>query len=256
MDCSTCRTRAHCLPCGLTDFATTQFDRIEVARRKLAARTALYEPGDPFTHVYALRSGTLKSSVFLGDGREQVSGFHVAGEVVGLDAIADGCHASTAQALEDSEVCAIPYLGIADLAASTRGIQDMISRSIGREILRDHRLLLLLGSMSAEERIAAFLLDLSLRYGIRGYSPFAFHLRMSRAEIGSYLGLQVETVCRAFAALQRAGLIRTERRMVHIVDLDGLRRRTDSSLRAPAAPEGRRAVPPRPQIFPLDVVSR
>jgi CRP/FNR family transcriptional regulator, anaerobic regulatory protein len=223
--CSTCHLRDLCLPCGMTSVDLDRLDAMKFTRRKIKAGQMLYREGDRFQYIYAVRSGTLKSSLMLSDGREQVSGFHIAGELVGLDGAAQGQHASATMALEDSEVCAISYTALSDLAAGTTGMQHIISRLMSREILREHSLMMLLGSMNAEERLAAFLLNLSQRYAARGYSEREFHLRMSRAEIGSYLGMKLETVSRTFSAFQQQRLMEVDKRHIRITNLDGLKRR-------------------------------
>jgi len=168
--CSNCHLREQCLACGMDGVGLARLDTLTFSRRKIKAGETLYREGDRFQFIYAVRTGTLKSSLTLSDGREQVSGFHIAGEMVGLDGLAEGRHASCTTALEDTDVCAIPYLHLAELAAGTSGMQHLISRLMSREILREHSLMVLLGSMNAEERLAAFLLDLSQRYEARGYS--------------------------------------------------------------------------------------
>ena len=223
--CSSCHLRDLCLPCGMTGIDLDRLDSLKFTRRKVKAGQNLYREGDRFQYIYAVRTGTLKSSLMLADGREQVSGFHVAGELVGLDGVAQGRHASATMALEDTELCAIPYAHLSDLAAGTSGMQHIISRLMSREILREHSLMMLLGSMNAEERLAAFLLNLSQRYAARGYSEREFHLRMSRAEIGSYLGMKLETVSRTFSAFQQQRLLEVDKRHIRITDLDGLKRR-------------------------------
>jgi CRP/FNR family transcriptional regulator len=171
-----------------------------------------------------VRSGTFKSHLALKDGREQVTGFQMAGELLGLDGLASGRHASSAVALEDAEICAIPYAHLSELAAGSTDLQHVISRLMSREIVREHSLMMLLGSMNAEERLAAFLLNISQRMKARGYSPAEFHLRMSRAEIGSYLGMKLETVSRTFSAFQAQGLLEVDKKHVRIRDMDGLTR--------------------------------
>ena len=223
--CSACHLRDLCLPCGMTAPDVDRLDSMMFGRRKVKAGQTLYREGDKFQYIYAVRAGTLKSSLMLADGREQVSGFHIAGELVGLDGVAQGSHASSTMALEDTELCAIPYAHLSDMAANTTGMQHVISRLMSREILREHSLMMLLGSMNAEERLAAFLLNLSQRYAARGYSPSEFHLRMSRAEIGSYLGMKLETVSRTFSAFQQQRLLEVDKRHIRITDIDGLRRR-------------------------------
>ena len=223
--CSSCHLRDLCLPCGMAVADVDRLDSMKFARRKIKAGQTLYREGDRFQFIYAVRAGTLKSSLMLADGREQVSGFHIAGELVGLDGAAQGHHASATMALEDTDICAIPYAHLTDVAASVSGMQHVISRLMSREILREHSLMMLLGSMNADERLAAFLLNLSQRFGARGYSEREFHLRMSRAEIGSYLGMKLETVSRTFSALQQEGLLEVDKRHIRITDLDGLKRR-------------------------------
>jgi CRP/FNR family transcriptional regulator, anaerobic regulatory protein len=223
--CSACHLRDLCLPCGMTGPDVDRLDSMMFGRKKVKAGQTLYREGDKFQFIYAVRAGTLKSSLMLADGREQVSGFHIAGELVGLDGVAQGHHASATMALEDTELCAIPYSHLSDMAANTSGMQHVISRLMSREILREHSLMMLLGSMNADERLAAFLLNLSQRYAARGYSANEFHLRMSRAEIGSYLGMKLETVSRTFSAFQQQRLLEVDKRHIRITDIEGLRQR-------------------------------
>jgi CRP/FNR family transcriptional regulator, anaerobic regulatory protein len=140
-----------------------------------------------------------------------------------LDGVAYSEYASSATALEDAEVCAIPYAKLAELASGNSALQQLIDRLMSREILREQNLLMLLGSMNTEERLAAFLLNLSHRLKMRGYSAIEFHLRMSRAEIGSYLGMTLETVSRTFSAFQQLRLLEVDKRHIRLIDLDGLK---------------------------------
>lgn len=220
--CSTCHLRDLCLPCGMTGTDVQRLDGLMFGRRKVKLGEALFHAGDKFQFIYAVRSGTFKSSLVLKDGREQVSGFHMAGELMGLDGLAQGQHASTATALEDAEVCAIPYANLAELSVGNVSMQLIVSKLMSREIVREHSLMMLLGSMNAEERLAAFLLNISQRMKARGYSASEFHLRMSRAEIGSYLGMKLETVSRTFSAFQAQRLLEVDKRHIRIVDLAGL----------------------------------
>jgi CRP/FNR family transcriptional regulator, anaerobic regulatory protein len=220
--CSTCHLRDLCLPCGLTGSETQRLDGLMFGRRRVAAGDSLYREGDRFQFIYAVRSGTFKSSLTLADGREQVSGFHMAGELMGLDGVANGTHASSATALEDTEICAIPYSRLNDLAGHSTNLLHVVGRLMSREIVREHSLMLLLGSMNAEERLAAFLLNMSQRLKARGYSPCEFHLRMSRAEIGSYLGMKLETVSRTFSSFQQQRLLEVDKRHIRILDLERL----------------------------------
>ena len=222
--CSSCHLKDICLPCGLTGSEVERLDGLMFGRRKIAAGEVLYREGDKFQFIYAVRSGTFKSSLMLTDGREQVSGLHIAGEMLGLDGVAAGKYASSATALEDTEVCAIPYAHLNELAAQSPNLQMVVTRLMSREIVREHNLMMLLGSMNAEERLAAFLLNLSQRMRARGYSPCEFHLRMSRAEIGSYLGMKLETVSRTFSAFQQQRLLEVDKKHIRITDLEGLMR--------------------------------
>ncbi|MDB5880717.1 MAG: transcriptional regulator, Crp/Fnr family [Ramlibacter sp.] len=222
--CSSCHLRDLCLPCGMNAPEVERLDSLMFTRRRVAAGQTLYREGEKFQYIYAVRSGTFKSSLTLADGREQVSGFHMAGELMGLDGVAQGKHASSAIALEDTEICAIPYSHLNELAMQNSNMQHVVSRMMSREIVREHSLMMLLGSMNAEERLAAFLLNLSQRLKTRGYSASEFHLRMSRAEIGSYLGMKLETVSRTFSAFQQQGVLEVDKRHIRVLDLDRLAR--------------------------------
>jgi CRP/FNR family transcriptional regulator len=228
--CSTCHLRDLCLPCGLTGSEAESLDGLMFGRRRVAAGEVLYREGDRFEFIFAVRTGTFKSCLTLSDGREQVSGFHMPGELMGLDGVANGKHASTSIALEDTEVCAIPYSALNQLAAQGSNLQGIVSRLMSREIVREHSLMLLLGSMNAEERLTAFLLNVSQRLKARGYSPSEFHLRMSRAEIGSFLGMKLETVSRTFSALQQRKLLEVDKRHIRILDLDRLTRCFETAI--------------------------
>ena len=222
--CSTCHVKDLCLPCGLEGNDIQRLDGLMFGRRKVRMGQTLYREGDKFQFIYAVRSGTFKSALTLPDGREQVTSFHMAGEVMGLDGVAHGRHASAAIALEDTEVCAIPYGSLTELAVGNSGMQHIVGRLMSREILNEHGLMVMLGSMNAEERLAAFLLDISRRLKLRGFSSHEFHLRMSRAEIGSYLGMKLETVSRTFSAFQQLGMLRVDKKHVRIVDAAALAR--------------------------------
>ena len=220
--CSSCHLKGLCLPCELAEKDLERLEGLMFGRRKVRMGQALYRQGDSFGFVYAVRSGTFKSELQLADGRDQVSGFYMAGEMLGLDGLAEGRHASSATALEDAEVCAIPYSQLADLSAGSVALQAVVTRLMSREIVREHSLMMLLGSMNAEERLAAFLLNVSQRMKARGWSASEFHLRMSRAEIGSYLGMKLETVSRTFSAFAQQGLLQVDKRHIRVLDLEGL----------------------------------
>jgi CRP/FNR family transcriptional regulator len=221
--CSSCSLRELCLPAGLDPGEMERVDRLVTSRRKLRRSTDLYRAGEPLAALFAIRSGFMKSCVLHDDGREQVAGFHMAGDLLGLDAIGSGTHTCDTVALEDSEVCEIPFSYLEQLSRELPSLQQQLHRIMSREIVRDYGVMLLLGSMSAEERLAAFLLNLSQRFATRGYSPSEFRLRMTREEIGSYLGLKLETVSRAFSGFQDRGLIDVRQKQVRILDFPGLK---------------------------------
>jgi len=214
--CAACNLREVCLPCGAQDIS--RFDGLIYTRRRVKRGETIYRAGDTFESLYAVRSGFLKSSAVLMDGRDQVTGFHMAGEIVGLDGIGAGKHTADTTALEDSEVCVIPYERLADL-----GLQPELHKVMSRALVHDQGVMMLLGTMRAEERLAAFLLNLSQRFVARGYSPSEFHLRMTREEIGSYLGLSLETVSRLFSRFHAEALISVQQRHVRILVVPGRR---------------------------------
>lgn len=193
--------------------------------RRIERSESLYHAGDEFDSLYAVRSGFFKTMHTLEDGREQVTGFHMAGEIMGMDGIGPEKHNSSAVALEDSEVCVIPYSRLVNLGPGMRELQRQFHKVMSRAISQEQSVMLLLGTMRADERLAAFLLNLSKRLTTRGYSPSEFNLRMTREEIGSYLGLKLETVSRAFSKFQGDGLISVHQKQICIRDVAGLTRR-------------------------------
>jgi CRP/FNR family transcriptional regulator, anaerobic regulatory protein len=222
--CSSCNLRELCLPCGLSGQDVDRVDELIYTRRRIARGESVYRAGDDFGSLYAVRSGFFKTLQTLEDGREQVTGFHMGGEIMGMDGIGAEKHGSSAVALEDSEVCVIPYSRLVNLGHEMEGLQRQFHKVMSREIAQEHSVMLLLGTMRAEERLAAFLLNLSQRFTARGYSASDFNLRMTREEIGSYLGLKLETVSRAFSKFQDDGLIGVHQKHIQILDVAGLRR--------------------------------
>jgi CRP/FNR family transcriptional regulator len=221
--CSNCNLRELCLPVGLSIPEIEKIEEIVATRRRVKRGDALFRSGDRFESLYAVRVGFLKSTVVSLDGREQVTGFHMAGELVGLDGISTEQHSCDTVALEDTEVCVIPYERLEEVAGTLPILRNHLHRVMSREIVREHGVMLLLGSMHAEERLAAFLLNLSQRFESRGYSRSEFVLRMTRAEIGSFLGLKLETVSRALSRFAQDRLIEVNQKHVRIVDPEGLR---------------------------------
>jgi CRP/FNR family transcriptional regulator len=223
MHCSNCSLRELCLPIGLDHDALRQLDDLITNRVRLKKGEVLYRAGDSFTALYAIRTGSCKTTVLAEDGREQVAGYHMLGDVIGIDGIGTERHGCQAVALEDSEYCVLPFGELGDLARSVAPLQRNLYQFLSREIARDHSVMLLLGSMRAEERLAAFLLNLSQRYRERGYSSTEFVLRMTREEIGSYLGLKLETVSRLFSRFHQEGLIQVQGRSVKLLDIAALK---------------------------------
>ena len=221
--CASCNMRELCLPMALSTAEIEQLETLVSTRMKLRRGDSLFRAGDKFRSLYAVRVGFLKSTVVSADGREQVTGFHMAGELVGLDGISNEMHTCETVALEDTVVCVIPYERLEEVALSVPTLRNHFHKVMSREIVREHGVMLLLGTMHAEERLAAFLLNLSQRFEARGYSRSEFVLRMTRAEIGSYLGLKLETVSRALSRFSQDGLIDVNQKRIQIIDPEGLR---------------------------------
>jgi CRP/FNR family transcriptional regulator len=222
--CSSCNLRELCLPLGMSNEQMEKLDDIVTTRRTVLRTEALFHAGEAFTSLYAVRTGFFKTRVASEDGRDQVTGFQMAGELLGLDGIGSDRHTCDAVALEDSQVCVIPYHQLEDLSRELPDLQRHFHRIMSREIVRDHGVMLLLGSMRAEERLAAFLLNLTQRLRTRGFSASSLILRMTREEIGSYLGLKLETVSRAFSRFQDDGVLTVKQRQIEVLDPDALQR--------------------------------
>ena len=220
--CSGCGMREFCLPKGLDGEDLARVEQLVYARRRPRRGEALFRAGDEFSAMYAIRSGFFKTTTISDDGREQVTGFQMPGELLGMDGIGAGAYHGNAVALEDSEVCVLPFALAEALGREIPALQRHLHSVLSREIVRDRGVMMLLGSMRAEERLATFLLNLSRRFQRRGWSPTEFHLRMTREEIGGYLGLKLETVSRLFSKFQEDRLIEVQQKHVRIVDISGL----------------------------------
>ncbi len=207
-----------CLSAGLDPDATSQFERLLAQRIRFRKGDVLYRVGSGFHRLYAIRAGSCKTVLLARDGHDQVAGYHMAGDIVGMDGIGTDTHGCQATALEDMEVCPLPFDEVEILARNSDPFRKNLHRLLSRDCLRAQTLLIVLGTMRAEQRLAVFLLDLSQRYRARGYSPCDFVLRMTREEIGSYLGLKLETVSRLFSRFQREGLIQVQGRTVKLLD--------------------------------------
>lgn len=220
--CSSCNLRELCLPVTLPPEELEKLDSLVASRRQVAKGDALFRVGDDFQALYAVRSGFFKTLISSEDGREQVTGFQMTGELLGLDGISHDRHSCDSIALEDSMVCVIPYGELEELSRNFSALQHQFHKIMSREIVREHGVMLLLGSMRAEERLAAFLLNLTQRLKMRGFSSSSMILRMTREEIGSYLGLKLETVSRTFSRFQDDGLLVVKQRQIEILNPEGL----------------------------------
>ena len=211
------------MPVGFDQKDMHKLDEIVTIRKKIKQGDLLFENGETFTALFAIRTGFFKTSIASEDGREQVTGFQMAGEIIGLDGIVNDRHTCNALALEDSEVCVMPFDHIEDLSREFPVLQKHVHKIMSREIVREHGMMMLLGNMSAEERLANFLVNLVQRLFARGQSQSEFILRMSREEIGSYLGLKLETVSRTFSKYSEEGIIEVKQKHIKILKPDSLK---------------------------------
>jgi CRP/FNR family transcriptional regulator len=207
-----------CLPMGLDQADINRLDQIIGRRRRLARDEHLYRMDEPLRNLYALRFGHLKIYQVNAAGEQQVTGFPMAGELLGMDAIGAGRHQCDAVALEDSEVCEIPFSRLEELFGQVPALLRHFHRIMGQEITREQNVMLLLGNMRAEQRFAVFLVNLSARYAARGYSATTFQLRMSREDIGNYLGLTIESISRLLSRFRKQGWVQFDKRAVTLLD--------------------------------------
>jgi CRP/FNR family transcriptional regulator len=207
-----------CLPMGLDAGEMNRLDAVIGLRRRLAKDERLYQMGEPFRNLYAIRFGHFKTYQNNAAGEQQITGFQMNGELLGMDAISGDRHHCDAVALEDSEVCEIPFARLEDLFGEVPTLLRHFHRIMSLEITREQNVMLLLGNMRAEQRFAVFLTNLSTRYAARGYSPTSFQLRMSREDIGNYLGLTIESVSRLLSRFKKQGWLKVEKREVTLLD--------------------------------------
>jgi CRP/FNR family transcriptional regulator, anaerobic regulatory protein len=230
VQCSSCNLREICLPVGLTRAELEHVDnRLVAIRRKVVRGETLFRAGDRADSLFAVWTGFFKTVITSNQGRDQVTGFQTSGELIGLGGIDAGRHEVDAIALEDSQVCVIPFAELEALEREVPSLQTQFHKMMSREIANDHSVMLLLGSMHAEERVAAFLLNLVHRLQARGFSASSVLLRMSREEIGNFLGLKLETVSRTFSKFQASGLLFVRQRQIQITDPVGLQQLLDGA---------------------------
>ncbi len=227
VNCGDCRMKALCLPLALELDQVEQLDRIIQRGRPYQREEHIYRAGDAFHAVYAVRSGAIKTFAVTDQGVEQVTGFYLPGEIFGMDGIAHTHHISSALALETSAVCEIPFNRLEDLSIALPNLQRHFFQLMSREIINDQRLVALIGKNSADERLATLLMSISARNAKRNLSEQRFRLPMSRADIGNYLGLTVETVSRVFSRFQKQRLLKVDKKEIEILDLGGLQELTN-----------------------------
>lgn len=222
--CDDCSLKQLCLPVGLSGTDLWQLDQIVQRRRPMMKGQVLFRMGSSFQSLYAVRTGSLKTVLLSDDGTEQVTGFTLAGELLGLDALNNKEHPVTAIALESTSICEIPFEKLDLLIGELPSFRQHVMRAMSREIAADESLLALLGQRNAEQRLAAFLLSLSMRFHARGLVADQFCLSMSRADIANHLGLTQETISRLFTQLRKQGVLEIHTRELHLLDLDALHR--------------------------------
>lgn len=223
VSCRNCSMYGICSPPGADANTMALLENAVKKRRVVSRGEHLYRAGDPFASIYCVRSGSIKTYVNSDDGSEQVTGFHLPGELLGLAGICSEEMPGSAVALETSSVCEIPFDRIDILTESLPGLKDELIRLLSQKVLHYQTLTMLLSRKSAEERLAALLLSLSTRFQRRGFSAVEFYLSMSRNDIGNYLGLAVETVSRMFTRFDADGLLTVQRKYVKLHDLERLK---------------------------------
>jgi len=233
IDCNTvaCRNCGICrlgTPLTATHADPRLLERIAKNRRQIKRGELLYGMGEPLKALYAIRSGSIKTYLSTMDGRSQITGFHIAGDPIGLADLTTGTYSTEARALENTHLCEIPVDHLQQLAEELPDLRSQLTHLLCNEILRLQKLTLLLGKKTAEERLASFLLGIAQRYHQRGFSSHEFNLSMSRNDIGTYLGIAEETVCRTLTRFQDEGLIDNQRRLIRILNAERLHTLTQS----------------------------
>jgi len=223
ISCNKCSLSELCLPRGLSRDELTLLEEAIEKTVKIEKKHYLYRRDEPHHAIYAVKSGAIKTSLSTSSGEEQVLGFYLPGDLVGFDAFANEFHGCDARALEDTLVCELKMEAFQELCGTLPSMRAGMMRQVGIELEREQRLLLTLGQMRTEERLATFLLGISERNQQRGFSRTSFNLPMPRHDLANYLGMAVETLSRMFSRLQEDSLIRVQHRLVEVLDLEGLR---------------------------------
>jgi CRP/FNR family transcriptional regulator len=220
--CQNCSLYDLCLPLGLESGDLDRLDKVIKPRQSIDKNNFLFRMGETLKSVYAIRSGSFKTYLTNPDGTEQIVGFSLPGELLGMDAISENQHSCSAKALETSNVCEIPFDRLETLARDIPNLQHQLFRLMSKEIQQDQNLMLLLAQMSAETRLASFLLGMSERLNKRGYAANEFNLSMSRGDIANLLGMAVETISRLLTHFQEDGILKVERKHITILNLSEL----------------------------------
>lgn len=223
VSCSGCRLSTICLPIALQAPDIERLDAIVQRSRPLRKGEYIYREGQAFTSVYAVRAGTLKAYSTTDSGEEQVTGFYLPGEIFGMDGLGKNKHVSSAVALETAAICEIPFERLSNLSIHIPSLQRHFFQLMSQEIAQDQQLIAQLGKNTAEQRVAALLLNISSRNARLKLSATHFRLSMSRTDIGNYLGLTVETVSRIFSRFQKIGLLTSDHREIELLNIDDLR---------------------------------
>ena len=222
--CQDCSISQLCIPFSLTNNELNLLDQIIERKKPIQKGQQLFKAGDPLRALFAIRSGTVKSYTITEQGDEQITAFHLAGDLIGFDAINQSSHPSFAQALETSMVCEIPFEVLDELSGKMPKLRQQMMRLMSAEIKSDQDMIFLLSKKNAEERLSAFLYSLSSRYSQRGFSAKEYRLTMTRGDIGNYLGLTVETISRLLGRFQRTELLNVKGKYITILDLDALKK--------------------------------
>ncbi|MGH1485364.1 MAG: fumarate/nitrate reduction transcriptional regulator Fnr [Cellvibrionaceae bacterium] len=224
VSCSNCRLSSLCLPLSLELDELEQIDDVILRNQPLQKGDYLYRAGDNFSSIYAVRAGCIKSVRITEEGEEQIIGFYLPGEILGMDGLNTDNHPNSAIALETSAICEIPFHRLEELSRHIPSLQRHFFQLMSKEIINDQELITLLSKGSAEQRIAALLLSLSSRHQRRQLSATEFSLPMSRTDMGNYLGLTIETVSRVFGRFQKEGCLSVNRRLIDLLDVKKLKR--------------------------------
>ncbi len=222
INCQNCNINQLCLPYSLNGHDMERLDQLIQRRKPLQKHANLFSNGEPLVYLYAVRSGSFKSYHQDSKGNQQITAFHLPGDIIGFDAVASETHNSYAQALETSMVCEIPFNAIEELSGNIPTLRKQIFNLMSGEICADKQLHMSLAQKNAEEKLAGFIFSLSVRYKERGFSSKEFRLSMARNEIGNYLGLTIETISRLLNKFQKDGMLEVNGKFITIVDQEKL----------------------------------